>query len=49
MKVGAAAHVKFGDLPFRVKIQGLALIGVSNDDLVEGIVLRVETIFRLKN
>jgi hypothetical protein len=27
MKVGAAAQVKFRVLPFKVKIQGLALIG----------------------
>jgi hypothetical protein len=29
MEVEAAAHVKFGVLPFRVKIQGLALTGCA--------------------
>jgi hypothetical protein len=48
MKVGAAARVKFGVIPFRVKIQGLALIGVSSNDLVEGIVFRAEIIFMVK-
>jgi hypothetical protein len=48
MKVGAAAQVKFGVIPFRVKIQGLALISVSSNDLVEGIVFRAETIFMVK-
>ena len=36
--VGATAQVKFKVLPFRVKIQGLALIGCASNDLVEGIV-----------
>jgi hypothetical protein len=29
MEVGMATHVKFRVLPFRVKIQGLALIGCA--------------------
>jgi hypothetical protein len=45
MKVGATAQVKFRVLPL-MKIQGLVLIGCVG--LVEDIVLRVETIFRVK-
>jgi hypothetical protein len=48
MKVGAASQVKFRVLPFREKIQGLAVMVVSGNDLVEGIVLRADTIFKMK-
>jgi hypothetical protein len=37
--VGAATHVKFRVLPFRVKIQDLALV-VPGNDLTEDIFLR---------
>jgi hypothetical protein len=40
MQVGATTHEKFKVLPFKVKIQGLALIGVPGNSLVESIVLR---------
>jgi hypothetical protein len=46
--VRTTAHEKFSILSFRVKIQGLILIGVPRNVLVEGIVLRVSTFFRVK-
>jgi hypothetical protein len=41
---GALAHDKFNILPLRVKIKGLASNGI-----VEVIVLRAETFFRVKD
>jgi hypothetical protein len=48
VKVGATTHVKFRVLSFRIKIQGLVLLVMSGNCFVEDIVLRVETIFRVK-
>jgi hypothetical protein len=42
------AQEKFIVLPFGVKIQGLPLIGCAGNGLVEGIVLRARTFFRVK-
>jgi hypothetical protein len=43
MQVGVVARVKFRVLPFREKIQGQA--AMPGNDLIEGIILRAETIF----
>jgi hypothetical protein len=49
MQVGAITQEKFTVLPFRMKIQGMALIVVPGNDLVTGIVLRSKTFFRVKS
>jgi hypothetical protein len=45
-QVGATTHENFTVLPFKIKIQGLTLIGCAWH--VECIILRVETFFRVK-
>jgi hypothetical protein len=46
--VGATAQEKFRVLSFRVKIQGLALLVVPDNALVEDIILRGRTFFKVK-
>jgi hypothetical protein len=46
MQVEATTQKKFKALPFRVKVQGLALM--PGNVLVEAIVLRVMSFFRVK-
>jgi hypothetical protein len=48
MQVGATAQEKSKVLSFRMKIQGLTLMVVLGNGLVEGIVLRATTFFRVK-
>jgi hypothetical protein len=47
MQVGLTTHVKFNVLPSRVKIQGLVLNVMPGNGLVEDIILRVGTFFRV--
>jgi hypothetical protein len=48
MQIRVTAQEKFIVLSFRMKIQGLPLIGCAGNGLVEGIVLRARTFFRVK-